>query len=243
MDYLKFTRAHPAFFSFLMLLGISFPLFFIFSLYELDLDILMASLVGFIISWVLALLGGVWMVYYFKSQHTSLFVKHLGPLVLKKSFFSGENLITTQDFQPLKIIDFKPMSTFATSSKSYFVSGPWRRLDNLSEHFMVKGIDIYKKSYEGNFSIEFFLDKKEVTIKIPEFDYFSSLSDAWHDFKGWRTRYYEYPTLQKIIEQLPSWIKRAEVFSQGDTISVALLADREFCVHHSLETYLSLIHI
>ncbi len=234
MSYLKFTRTHPVFTTFLFLLLIGIPLF------SLAVESL---LYGFIISIIFSVALAIYMINFFTSKDTKTFVRNLGSIVLKKDNISGENLITTSDFNELKILDFKNISKYKPKYRVSSLRGQWGMMDRAGSALTQKGVDIYKEAYENSLSFEFFLPIEKVYIKIPEFNYFSSLRHTWDEFKNWSGFYYQYPELQIIFQNLPEWIDRTEIYSQGDLVFVGIFAKKDFCLNHSLEVYKELVDL
>ena len=243
MEYLRFTRNHAVFTIFIVLVILFFPIYFLFMLFIVESDVVGSATWSFIITMLFAIPSSIYAWYRSKSSDTAQFVRNLGPMVIKKGLLSGVNMISTPDFDILKIIHFKPMLNYKSSKNISLKTGLWRGLDKAGDGLTDKLIEIYKASYEGNISFEFFLSKEKIKIDVPEFNYFRSLLSTWNSFENWNSFYYEYPVLYDIIEKLPKWIKRTEIYSQDSDVSVSLFTNKEYCLNHSLEVYNELVNL
>ena len=239
MQYMRFARFHPVLFTSIILF-LFFPIWILFSYYQFNLNIWISILVGFSIAIIFALFCGIFMLYQFKNPEFKRFVNNLDEKVKKKRDVSGLNTIATEDFGSLKILYFKPMKKYKSENRLYSSKGTWKAADRTGDALTEKGTKMYNTSYEGNFSFEFIIAKENVKIDVPSFNYFRSLSSAMNNFKDWKN---EYPSLGVIIEKLPEWIKRIEIFYQENTVFVTIWAGRDFCLNNSLDVYNELVNI
>ncbi|MGF3585044.1 MAG: hypothetical protein ACQXXD_04940, partial [Thermoplasmatota archaeon] len=59
-------------------------------------------------------------------------------------------------------------------------------------------------------------------------------------FQNWK---YEYPSLTGIMEKLPRWIDRAEIFCEDEKVIAQVLVKKHFCLNNSLDVYNELVNI
>jgi hypothetical protein len=249
VNYLRFSRDHPAFFTFIVSFAIFLPLsLFLFAFsptrHSINLDSSTAKLLSFGFSLLFALCFSIAILVYPKSINVPRFVDGLGSVVKKKKNFSQGKLIITSDFNPLKIVDLQSLPKYASSSNiTRFSGGSWNAGRNTGEAFSEKMRDSIEKNLVGNFYFEFFLPKADVKIKIPNFHYIHYLVLMEHNYENWKSEYYQYPELNAIVQKLPDWIKHAEIYQQGTDVLVCFLVERSFCLNNASIVYNELVKL
>jgi len=239
MGYLEFGRNHPLAITMIFLTILSIPAYALFFFFEIKIDILASILYSIIIAMLFCL--AVIIIQFFKRTDAiiKIFIDNLGNIVKKKKYSISVTKITTYDFDKLIICFNYPISNYKNPKKIYS-KGFYRGLDGIGNHFVSIGSEMYETLLENKFSFNFLIPKEKVKIEVPKYKMSEYAKDTLKQFQNWR---YEYPSLAGIMEKLPNWIDRAEIFCEDEMVIVQVLVEKHFCLNNSLDVYNELVNI
>ena len=239
MGYLQFGRTNPLTITIIILAIASIPIFTLFFLFEIKLDILSSISYSLIITILFCLALIIIQVFKRTDAMIKIFVDNLGDIVKKKKYSISVTKITTYDFDEMIICFNYPTSKHKKSNTRYF-KGFYRELDVMGNSFLGAGSNMYKILYENKFSFNFIMPKEKVKIEVPKYKMSEYAVDTIKNFQNWKNKY---PSLTGIMEKLPNWIARAEIFYENEKVIVQVLVEKDFCLSNSLDVYDELVNI
>lgn len=239
MGYLEFGRAHPLTITMIFFAIIGIPMFVLFFFFEIKTDILTSILYSIIVVMLFCLALIIIQFFNRTDKIIKIFVDNLGNIAKKKKYSISITKIVTYDFDELSICFNYPISDYKISKKKY-PKGFYGMLDSAGNNLIDGASGMYKKLYEDKFSFNFLIPKEKVKIEVPKYKMSEYAKDTLKSFQNWK---YEYPSLTGIMEKLPNWIDRAEIFCEDEMVIVQVLVEKHFCLNNSLDVYNELVNI